>query len=183
MSKNLFNHNVCLIPLNISNSDRKTFQMALNNIPYLLYEVEQLSDGKKVLINKPGGKRNFGRLAKNDFMVFIYSPDNEGLWLISHEEILDDLKLKNATDPSKTKDIILGLLDVCNGQEPDMVITARQLVNINGISVETLLKVYKWIWGQEDCNYFKDDGKAEGRWMSMNNILEEFNMSQYIRRN
>ena len=67
-------------------------------IPYLLYEVEVLSTGEKIVINKPGGKRSFGRLSRNDFMVFIYSPDNEGLWLISHNEILEDLRLKFQTN-------------------------------------------------------------------------------------
>ena len=93
MAKNLFNHNVQLVPLNIKNAEQNTFRMELMNVPYLLYEVETLSTGEKIVINKPGGKRSWGRLSRNDFMVFIYSPDNEGLWLISHPEILEDLKL------------------------------------------------------------------------------------------
>ena len=90
MSKNIFNHNVQLIPLNIKNKERDAFRLELLEIPYLLYEVEVLSTGEKIVINKPGGKRSWGRLSRNDFMVFIYSPDNEGLWLISHDEILED---------------------------------------------------------------------------------------------
>lgn len=107
-------------------------------------------------------------------MVFIYSPDNEGLWLISHPEILEDLKLKYQADKKETENIIYGLLDVCNGLEPDNVIINRKLKNINGIETEKLLKVYKWIWGQEDCNY----PTAEGRWLSMNAILAEFNLKK-----
>lgn len=42
--------------------------------------------------------------------------------------------------------------------------------DIIGLEAETILKVYKWIWGQEDCNY----PNGEGRWLSMNNILEYF---------
>lgn len=141
MAKNLFNHNVQLIPLNIKNAEQNTFRMELMNVPYLLYEVETLSTGEKIVINKPGGKRSWGRLSRNDFMVFIYSPDNEGLWLISHPEILEDLKLKYQADKKET---------------------------------EKLLKVYKWIWGQEDCNY----PTAEGRWLSMNAILAEFNLKK-----
>ena len=41
---------------------------------------------------------------------------------------------------------------------------------LEGIDAETILKAYKWIWGQEDCNY----PKGQGRWLSMNNILEAF---------
>lgn len=174
MAKNLFNHNVQLVPLNIKNAEQNTFRMELMNVPYLLYEVETLSTGEKIVINKPGGKRSWGRLSRNDFMVFIYSPDNEGLWLISHPEILKDLKLKYQADKKETENIIYGLLDVCNGLEPDNVIINRKLKNINGIETEKLLKVYKWIWGQEDCNY----PTAEGRWLSMNAILAEFNLKK-----
>ena len=174
MTKNLFNHNVQLVPLNIKNAEQNTFRMELMNVPYLLYEVETLSTGEKIVINKPGGKRSWGRLSRNDFMVFIYSPDNEGLLLISHPEILEDLKLKYQADKKETENIIYGLLDVCNGLEPDNVIINRKLKNINGIETEKLLKVYKWIWGQEDCNY----PTAEGRWLSMNAILAEFNLKK-----
>ena len=174
MSKNIFNHNVQLIPLNIKNKARDAFRLELLDIPYLLYEVEVLSTGEKIVINKPGGKRSFGRLSRNDFMVFIYSPDNEGLWLISHNEILEDLRLKFQTNQNETENLIYGLLDVCNGKEPDDVITNRNIKNINGLEIEKLLKVYKWIWGQEDCNY----PNAEGRWLSMNAILSEFNLKK-----
>lgn len=170
MAKNLFNHNVRLVRLNINNSEQNVFRGQLLDVPYLLYEVEQISTGEKIVINKPGGKRSFGRLAKNDFMVFVYSPVENGLWLISHDEILDDLKLKYNTNKDATINIIYGLEDVCKGEEPDSVIKKRALVNLNGIEVEILLKVYKWIWGQEDCNY----PKGEGRWLSMKAILKEF---------
>lgn len=172
MSKNLFNHNVKLIPLDIKNEEQNTFRMKLMDIPYLLYEVEQLSTGEKIVINKPGGKRSWGRLARNDFMVFIYSPNEEGLWLISHNEIFEDLRLKYRHNRTETEKLIYGLLDICNGKEPDVVIENRNLKNINGLEIEKLLKVYKWIWGQEDCNY----PNAEGRWLSMNAILKEFNI-------
>lgn len=174
MAKNIFNHNVQLIPLNIKNKARDAFRLELLDIPYLLYEVEVLSTGEKIVINKPGGKRSFGRLSRNDFMVFIYSPDNEGLWLISHNEILEDLRLKFQTNQNETENLIYGLLDVCNGYEPDDVINNRNLKNINGLETEKLLKVYKWIWGQEDCNY----PNAEGRWLSMNAILSEFELKK-----
>lgn len=174
MSKNIFNHNVQLIPLNIKNKERDAFRLELLEIPYLLYEVEVLSTGEKIVINKPGGKRSWGRLSRNDFMVFIYSPDNEGLWLISHDEILEDLRLKFQTNQRESENLIYGLLDVCNGKEPDDVIINRELKTINGLEPEKLLKVYKWILGQEDCNY----PNAEGRWLSMNAILSEFNLKK-----
>ena len=43
------------------------------------------------------------------------------------------------------------------------VLATQQLENPNGELPELLLKAYKWIWGQEDCNY----PEGEGREMSM----------------
>ncbi|MCC8047875.1 MAG: glutamyl-tRNA amidotransferase, partial [Oscillospiraceae bacterium] len=82
---NRIKYNVNLVPLDIKNKEQDAFRDELNNIPYLLYEVETLATGEMIAINKPGGKRNFGRLSKNDFMVFIYNPEKQSLWLISHK--------------------------------------------------------------------------------------------------
>ena len=172
MPKNFFIHNVRLVPLNIPNGEQQTFRDELTNIPYLLYEVENLSNGEKILINKPGGKRSFGRLARNDFMVFIFNPEQNELWLISHDEILEDLKNKYDINPSETINYVYGLHDVCKGKEPDVVLSERAFLEMEGLSAEKLLKVYKWIWGQEDCNY----PNGEGRWLSMNKILKEFGL-------
>ena len=77
MAKNVFRYRVNLVPLEIDNKEQDEFRNDLLNIPYLLYEVERVSTGEIIAINKPGGKRNFGRLSRNDFMVFIYNPDEE----------------------------------------------------------------------------------------------------------
>ena len=66
--------------------------------------------------------------------------------------------------------VIEALYNVCCGAEPDDVISNFRLRDTIGIPVETILKVYKWIWGQEDCNY---PTKA-GRWLSMNALLDRF---------
>lgn len=172
MPNNVFNYDVNLVPLNINNQQQDDFREELYNIPYLLYEVENLSNGDKIVINKPGGKRNFGCLSRDDFMVFIYNPQENSLWLISHGEISDDIAEKYDYDRDSAIQLIRGLYYVCCGDEPNNVIADLRLRNSVGIPVETILKVYKWIWGQEDCNY---PTKA-GRWLSMNALLERFNL-------
>ena len=180
MANKPFEYEVSLIDLSIENSKQDDFRDALSKIPYLLYKVEESSSGDIIAINKPGGKRSFGKLCRNDIMVFIYHPSTKKLWLISHAEILDDLKLKNSVDEINTKQIIRGLYRVCSGEEPDYIIKDMKLndIRINdeliGLHVETLFKVYKWIWGQEDCNY----PKGKGRWLSMESILDEFNVNK-----
>ena len=39
----------------------------LIDLPYRGYEVEELSDGRKIVITKPGGKSVYGRPKKEDF--------------------------------------------------------------------------------------------------------------------
>lgn len=172
MANKIFKYNVNLVPLNIENKEQNAFRDELNSIPYLLYEVETLATGEIIAINKPGGKRSFGRLSKDDFMVFIFNPYEQSLWLISHGEISEDIAEKYDYDKEETLLLIEGLYNVCCGAEPDDVITQLSLKDTIGIPVETILKVYKWIWGQEDCNY---PTKA-GRWFSMNALLERFGL-------
>ena len=102
MANKIFKYSVNLVPLEILNQEQRAFRADLLNIPYLLYEVEQLATGEVIAINKPGGKRNFGRLSRDDFMVFIYNPDEESLWLISHGEISDDIAEKYEYDAHRS---------------------------------------------------------------------------------
>lgn len=177
MASKAFKYKVNLHPLKIGNKEQGAFRNELNEIPYLLYEVEQLADGSKIVINKPGGKRDrWKRLSRDDFMVFIYVPQEESLWLISHKELEEDLLNKNELNPLETTKLIKGLYLVCVGKEPDTVIEELRLSNISGIPVDTFLKVYKWIWGQEDCNYNKPEYK--GRWFSMESIFKRFGLTK-----
>ena len=170
MANKPFRYDARLIALNVPNSEQESFKKKFLEIPYLLYEVETLSNGDKIVINKPGGKRSFGRLCRDDFMVFIYHISDNTLWLISHDELYADIIRKKEYDYDIALNFVRGLYLVCSGQEPDEVIDKLKLTNITGLPVETIFKVYKWIWGQEDCNY----PTKQGRWLSMNKILEAF---------
>jgi hypothetical protein len=102
-------------------------------------------------------------------MVFIFDPSTEELWLISHDEIFADIEAKLKYNRQVGLRIIDALLDVCNGEKPESVLEKYQFNStLTGLPVELLLKTYKWIGGQEDVNY----PKGEGRWKSMNHIIE-----------
>lgn len=167
---NKFVHAINLVELNVLNSEEEEFRDTLNNIPYLLYEVEKISNGNKIAINKPGGKRNWRILSREDYMVFIVLTASNELWMISHNELYEDIQKKCNVNFDEAINLIDSLLDVCNGCEPDDVMIERNLSDVidDGLDCETILKVYKCIWGQEDCNY----PKGKGRWLSMNAILE-----------
>jgi hypothetical protein len=142
----------------------------LEEIPYRGYEVEQISDGRKIVIAKPGGKSVYGRPKKEDFFVWVYDPTEQTLWQITHKQIYEDLVLKAEVVPQVALVTIECLEKVHSGVEPEHVMEEmREFDNdVPGEMIEVLLKSYKWIWGQEDVNY--PDG--EGRDMSMKSILE-----------
>jgi len=168
MKRNIYTHEIELINLKIKNRPREEFRKLLEKVKYRGYEVEQLVDGKKIVITKPGGKFVFGRVKREDFMVWVYNPNDSTLWLISHKDIYNDLEEKGEIDSKETIKIIDALERVFDGEEPDEVLKNSELTISFGEPPEVLLKAYKWIWGQEDCNY----PEGEGREMSMKSIKE-----------
>ncbi len=165
--KNYYNHKIDLKKITIKNTSRDKLVPSFEAIEYRGYEVEQFQDGRKVVITKPGGKSVYGRPKKEDFLVFVYTPKDNGLWQITHKQIFQDIEEKLSESKTKTVELINMLERTYNGEEPtDFIDDINSLTFKNGESVELLLKVYKWIWGQEDVNY----PNGEGRDMSWNPI-------------
>ncbi len=158
--RNIYSHSVDLMKLTIKNAERDDFVKHLEEIPYRGYEVEDISDGRKIVIVKPGGKQSYGRIRKEDFFVFIYRPEEQTLWQISHRQIHDDLKGKAEADRGATIKILQAFERVYNGEDPDDVLRRTNLSTPSGESPEALMKAYKWIWGQEDVNYPTGKGRA-----------------------
>ncbi len=167
--KNVYTHEIDLTTLRIKNQDREGFRTELEKIKYRGYEVEQIKDGRKIVITKPGGKFVYGIIRRDDFMVWIYAPQDSSLWLISHKNILEDLEEKSRISKSDTIQIIDALERVFKGEDPEDILKKTQINNPCGEDPEVLMKAYKWIWGQEDCNY---PPPLQGRDMSMKSILE-----------
>ena len=167
--KNIYQHNIELEPIRINNADKATFSQKLIDLPYRGYEVEELSDGRKIVITKPGGKSVYGRPKKEDFLVFIYNPNDNTLWQISHKQILEDVINKVQENKDKAKVFLTLMEKTYNGEEPSDFITEIRALNFaSGETPEALIKVYKWIWGQEDVNY----PTGEGRLMSWKEYQE-----------
>lgn len=164
--RNIYKHEIELKPLIIKNRPCEEFRVLLEKVNYRGYEVEQISDGRKIVMTKPGGKFVFGQVKREDFMIWVYNPADSTLWLISHKDIYADLEEKGKANPKDTIKIIDALEKVFNGEEPGDVLKSIKLKNIAGELPEVLLKAYKWIWGQEDCNY----PSGKGREMSMEGI-------------
>ena len=150
------------VPLVIKNAPREDFRKKLEAVPFLAYEVEQLSDNRKICVTKPGGKNVFGQMKVHDFMVWVYNPAENDRWRISHQEILDDLTLKMEAERTEAEKIIEALRQVHDGDDPSDILSATPDIgkSLPGESAEMLLKAYKWIWGQEDCNYPAGQGRS-----------------------
>ena len=157
--------------LSIKNDERKEFAKRLEEIPYRGYAVEEISDGRKIVIVKPGGKKAaYGDIKKEDFFVYIHDPDEQSFWQISHKQIREDLEAKAAADETATIRILEALNMVYDGEDPDDILKDKTLSYPSGEDPEVIMKVYKWIWGQEDVNY--PPPKFEGRAMSWQPLKE-----------
>src|SRR4030065_2714189 len=103
---NIYKHSIELKQLKIKNVERKEFAKKLEEIPYRGYKVEDITDGRKIVIVKPGGKQAWGKMRKEDFFVFIYNSSEESLWQITHKQIHDDLSEKAKADKVATVEIL-----------------------------------------------------------------------------
>ncbi len=161
MAKNIYQHSIDLQKIEIKNSNKEEFAKKLIDLPYRGYEVESLSNGNKIVITKPGGKSVYGRPKKEDFLVFIYNPKENTLWQISHKQIFEDIIEKSNENKSLTIMLIDLMERTWKGQEPnDFIQEISELKFKTGETPETLIKAYKWIWGQEDVNYPNGKGRS-----------------------
>lgn len=158
--RNIYTHDIDLKKVRIKNAPSKDFATAIESIPYRGYEVEDITDGRKIVIVKPGGKQSFGRIRKEDFFVFIYNPQERTLWQISHKQIYNDLVEKSQNDKNQTINLLQAFEQVYIGKEPDEILQKMKIDTSTGEIPEVLLKAYKWIWGQEDVNYPTGKGRA-----------------------
>lgn len=158
--RNIYKHSIELKKLTIKNAGRDEFTKQLEEIPYRGYEVEDIADGRKIVIVKPGGKQAWGKMRKEDYFVFIYNPPEQTLWQITHKQIHEDLKEKAEKDKASTIRTLKAFERVYIGEDPDDILKEVSLDNPIGENPEALLKAYKWIWGQEDVNYPTGKGRA-----------------------
>lgn len=166
--KNRYTHDVDTTELRVPNCEPGEFRARVANIRYRGYEVEKLADGRSIVITKPGGKISYGRVAREDFMVWVRNHKTQEMWLISHKDIYEDLARKAQAAPRQSLALFALFESVFEGADPDNVLVGVRLNQLPGEPAELLLKAYKWIWGQEDINY----PTGEGRLMSMKAIRQ-----------
>jgi len=150
--------------LRIKNLPPNEFREKVLKLPQLAYKVETLEDGRDIMITKPGGK------SADDIMVWVYEGPTGVHWRPSHKQIRNDLIEKIGFNKEKGLAVLEALERVYRGEEPEDVLTENPQLgkNLPGLPADLILKAYKWIWVQEDCNY--PPPRFKGREMSMDEL-------------
>lgn len=78
----------------------------------------------------------------------------------SHDDVINDLKLKKSEDAHKFSELMRLIDKVWNCEEPDDVLRGINLVFTNGFTIETLLKIIKWLFIEQDMTYWSYDGRG-----------------------
>ena len=95
------------------------------------------------------------------------------MWQISHKQIFNDIVEKSNKNKLATIQLINLMEKTLNGEDPNDYI--QEISNLNftsGEAPETLIKAYKWIWGQEDVNYPNGEGRLMS-WHSFEELREQ----------
>jgi hypothetical protein len=77
--RNIYTHQIDVEDLTLKNCPRNEFRGKLEKIPYKGYRVEKLSDGREIIVTKPGGKFTYGSIKREDFMVWVHDPSKQSL--------------------------------------------------------------------------------------------------------
>ena len=151
--------------LTIKNGPPNEFREKVLQLPQLGYEVETLKDGRKIAVTKPGGK------GADDIMVWVYEGARGASWRPSHKQIYRDMEHKISFDRKKGLALLEALERVYRGEDPEDILNEKPRVgeNLPGLPADLILKAYKWIWVQEDCNY--PPPRFKGRKMSMEGLI------------
>jgi hypothetical protein len=150
--------------IRIRNAPPDEFRQKVLQLPQLAYQVETLKDGRKILVTKPGGK------SPDDIMVWVYEGPQGVHWRPSHNLIYKDMEKKIKFNKSEGLAILDALERVYQGEDPEDILAENPQLgqNLPGLPADLILKAYKWIWVQEDCNY--PPPKYQGRKMSMDKM-------------
>jgi hypothetical protein len=113
------------------------------------YRVEDMNGGQKIFLQRPTRKNSC------DFKVVVEGITIKG----THEEIFEDLRLKQSEDADAFRSLMQAIRKVHSGRDVDAVISEHPLKLKRGLSVELVLKLLKWYFILEDVNYWRYDGR------------------------
>jgi hypothetical protein len=121
------------------------------------YPVEKLPNCEMLCIVRPGRKKNF------DFKVDVVS--THGFGEGSHKEIVEDLRRKGKENQKDFGLLLDAITEIYNCSESDVNVLMKKYRGLRnsfktGGSIETLLKILKWLFIMEDIVYWDNEGRA-----------------------
>lgn len=130
------------------------------------YYVETLADGKRIYLERPTAL-NKGcdfRIFVEDLLVYKNGNDK----CPSHNDVFYDLGLKKDSLPAKDYAILLSAIDDIYNVRPYRVAESKitTLPKAQGWPYETLLKLLRWLFIEQDITYWAQTGRD----MLMNGI-------------
>lgn len=130
------------------------------NMSYYKYHVETLTNGNKVHLLRPAyGKKGFDFLISVEGLIF---KDNRSKSSPGHSDIYYDLTEKQRTEREKYR-ILYGMIHrVYLCEEPDDIIQDCGHLQFDaGFCVESLLKMVKWFFLEQDIRYWNYQGREK----------------------
>jgi hypothetical protein len=129
------------------------------------YNVETLSDGRRIYLTRPAYlKKGFDFRINVEKTIFQTKHEYP-----KHDDIFDDLKLKNRENPLICTELHKAIERVYNCEDPeDVLLDYVNLKFEKGHSIELILKVIKWFLIEQDIR----DWNYSGRRMFKNGVDE-----------
>ena len=142
----------------------------LKHVTRYKYFVEKIKDGRRVYLLRPT------YLNKGiDFQVWVEKMDGKEDKRPSHDDIFDDLKIKQEENPQQIPLLMNAIDRVWNCEEPDHVLKEINVKFKKGYEVELLLKILKWLFIEQDITYWNYDGRGMLR-MAIDEHLKQTNL-------
>lgn len=122
-----------------------------------LYNVETLSDGRKIYLTRPAYlKKGFDFRINVEGMTF-----KTGHEYPKHEDIFDDLKVKRQNNPTSYKRLHDAIERIYKCEDPEDVLPNYADLKIeSGYSLELILKVIKWFFIEQDIRDWNYSGRG-----------------------
>jgi hypothetical protein len=121
------------------------------------YNVETLSDGKRVYLTRPAYlKKGFDFRINVEDLIF----SGTGKEYPKHEDIFDDLKRKKAENPLMARKLHSAIGRVYNCEDPDTIL--REDIDFTfktGYPIDLILKVIKWFLIEQDIRDWNYSGR------------------------
>lgn len=128
------------------------------------YNVETCSNGKKVYLLRPTWL-NKGL----DFQINLEGFKSKSQEAPKHGDLISDLEDKKHESPEKYKQLRQAIDEVYGCVEPEDALKKHAGVTFkSGLSVDTVLKLLKWLFIEQDLTYWNNSGRR----MFMNAIKD-----------